>query len=212
MTYKNRKKLTNDEAYEVFGHAGMNDVRSLDDLHRHNGLSLKIIDNRRNTLLHIACQNGATEAVAWLIEQGVNVNAKNMSGHTPMHVTAMQCRESEFSRIVRYLYGKSPGLVNKIDFCGMTPIFHTILRHKDNSHRLSVLVNHGASLTVKNESGNTPVEYAVNCDSTMAVDYLHRQTIKRQNDLFTCRKEKLETINSHLDKILKILKGDKDVE
>jgi ankyrin repeat protein len=43
-------------------------------------------DKYGNTPLHDACSNGHTDMAKWLVSNGADINAKNDSGSTPLHL------------------------------------------------------------------------------------------------------------------------------
>ena len=80
------------------------------------------IDNKRNTLLHIASASGDSRLVLALVTRGADVSARNNFGMTPLHCAAS--------------YGMSPAIVaillrhgadpNAIDQDGDTPLMSAI--------------------------------------------------------------------------------------
>lgn len=82
-----------------------------------------------------------SETVRQQLEKGVNVNAKNDTGQTPLHVT-------QNKSIARMLILKGAD-VNAVDDVGMTPMFNK------EADLLKILIDAGADISQRSNKGNT---------------------------------------------------------
>ncbi|MDD3846907.1 MAG: ankyrin repeat domain-containing protein [Syntrophorhabdaceae bacterium] len=114
--------------------------------HSHNKLesheTVKTVDTEVQTLFSALYANNM-ETVRQQLEKGVNVNAKNDVGETPLHITQNKA-------IVKMLLLKGAD-VNSVDANNMTPIFNKEVEIS------KILVEAGADIHVKSKKGNTPL-------------------------------------------------------
>lgn len=66
-----------------------------------------------STALHMACFAGDFDTVKFLVEQGADLNAKNVDGLTPLQVA---CNKSEME-IVRFMIEKQMEMEMEMDTC-----------------------------------------------------------------------------------------------
>jgi ankyrin repeat protein len=105
---------------------------------------------RTKTALHWAAANGHVSIVRQLIDNGADVNAKDVLGRTPLHLGV------HHPQVVRVLI-QSGANVNARDFLQNTPL-HRGLRDPDV---VDALIQAGANVTATNTSGNTPLDIAI---------------------------------------------------
>ncbi|MGB3768001.1 MAG: ankyrin repeat domain-containing protein, partial [Phormidesmis sp.] len=99
-----------------------------------------------NTLL------SSDEAIArHLIEQGVDVNARDGKGNTPLHAVG------ESVEMARLLVDRGAN-VNAKDYQGSTPL-HNVFRQKTTAV-MALLIEQGADVNAISEGGMTPLHYA----------------------------------------------------
>ena len=78
---------TSDRASSVlFRREQKEDIYSIQKLSA-PGVDLFQLNQFRQTLLHLIAANGSTETVAWLLDQGLKVDAIDINGNTPLHVS-----------------------------------------------------------------------------------------------------------------------------
>ena len=82
-----------------------------------------------NTPLHIACMNGnsSLDIVRYLIEQNANVNARNINGETPLHISA----SNGFTKLTQELLKRKVN-VDVEDTSGRTPLICAALSNHDS--------------------------------------------------------------------------------
>jgi ankyrin repeat protein len=51
--------------------------------------ALTIVDNNKDTALHLAAMKGHVSIIKFLLEQGANIDAKDKFGATPLHLAAI---------------------------------------------------------------------------------------------------------------------------
>ena len=151
-----------------------------------HGANPNVADRDGDTPLHIACQTGRLDLVYCLLTaEECDPNAKNKAGLTPLELTS-----PEHSHIVNKLiaHGANPNVADRVgntplhiacqtgrldlvqslltvikcnpdakNKAGLTPLQVTSPWH---SHIVKELVTHGASPSVANSDGNTPLHIA----------------------------------------------------
>ena len=64
-----------------------NDIKMLrDNLKFYN---INIVDEKNNSLLHIAILNNNPEIVSFLVMNSINLNSQNEAGYTPLHFSIL---------------------------------------------------------------------------------------------------------------------------
>lgn len=104
-----------------------------------------------NTIsLNQAIENADEKLIKTLISGGVDVNAKNYFGETPLHVV----KDIEMAKL---LISKGAN-VNAKDKAGNTPVYKRI--SDSNKPIVELLIQNGADVNAKNENGETPLHIA----------------------------------------------------
>lgn len=78
-----------------------------------HGLSLNQNQYGGNTLLHLATKENNLALIKRLISFGIDINAKNEEGYTPLHIAAMK---AENDNILKYLLSQSADKTIKTEF------------------------------------------------------------------------------------------------
>ena len=111
-------------------------------------------NSSKQSPLHLAAYGGALGLIPMLIERGADVNAKDISGQTPLHKILCSKVHAPFD-MVRFLLGKNAN-VNAQDHKHDTPLHFIISSYKsDGLARL--LLEHGANIHARNRRGETPL-------------------------------------------------------
>jgi ankyrin repeat protein len=100
--------------------------------------------------MHFMAENRIAEAVAWLLEQGADINAQDMFGQTPLHLaidSEADCARQEY------------------DKTGVSSLSGEITK---------LLLEHGADMNAKTSKGRTPLAIARAMGHTVAVEELKR--------------------------------------
>lgn len=119
-----------------------------------------------DSLLHIAVRNGSTKIVKMLINNDININAKNSNGDTPLHELAdsIHLSKNKLENIFELLMDDDIKL-NIKNKNGNTPLHIAILEM--NFIIAKLLIEEGAKRTKRNNSGKTPLSIAKKLILTM---------------------------------------------
>lgn len=128
-------------------------------------------DRWGDTALHIATHLGCEETVAALLDQRVDVNARNEDGDTPLHF-------AQTAAIAKLLLanGASANIPNEPNqwrngcFCGNQTALH-VASDSGRAEVVSVLIQYGADVMAREENGKTALHRA---GSAKIVDMLLR--------------------------------------
>ena len=127
-------------------------------LHR-NGSSVDLRGHVGKSPLHAAAYTGEFEMVRVLLDYGLNVNALDDMGSTPLNF-ALEYRSSNIDpRVVRFLLnnGADPNVLAQAQG-GNTPLHRASRSGRIELVRL--LVEHGANVEVRDNQGRTPMDVA----------------------------------------------------
>ena len=118
-------------------------------------------DQRKSNALHHAALQGAARALILLLEHGADVDAKNLSGQTALHIACQfeltrQWSTSEAIILGLLKHGASP---NAQDKAGNTPLHHAC--DEGAWSTVNLLLEHGATVQMTNLQGLTPLHFAV---------------------------------------------------
>jgi len=140
-----------------------------------NSADLDIQDMEGRTLLHMAAYQGLFKVAQMLLQRDgavkKHVNARNKKGQTALHLAS----EYHYPRIVALLL--KVGLdVDAQDNDNMTPLLLASGRDTFDDARgtatAQVLLEHGASVHVRNKNGQTPLHLASQCHHSSIVALL----------------------------------------
>lgn len=113
------------------------------------------------SLLHYASGSGCLEIVTVLLQQGVDPNALDRGGHTPLYAVANECGMESGPHVARALIAAGAD-VNAHGGVTRATALHMAARRGHVAIAL-VLIEAGASLDAIDSKGETPVDRAVNC-------------------------------------------------
>lgn len=110
-------------------------------------------------------ENENIEGVKNLLDQGVDINAKDDFGQTPLHLAV----NHENVKIIELLINQGAD-VNGVDANGNTPIFMVSSLDKKI---IKLLLEYGTDPNIKNNDGRTILDMAYEENSTDIVELLH---------------------------------------
>lgn len=132
------------------------DVNKLKELVAADPSVVSSTDKMGKTPLHIAASNNQLIAATFLMEHGVDVNARDKNGG----FTALDLALSSFHYIemVRLLIEHGAN-VNTASSQGVTPLDEAAMRGQKDA--IELLVAKGADVNARDEKGNTPLLWAL---------------------------------------------------
>ncbi len=114
------------------------------------------------TLLHAASGYGDAAIVGLLLRLGLDPNAHDGGGHTPLYCLGNECAVPGAGGIVRILTGGGAD-VNAADGVKRCTPLHMAAR-RGNAEIAEALIECGADLEARDSLGDTPLRRAVNCN------------------------------------------------
>jgi ankyrin repeat protein len=123
--------------------------------------------------IHEAARNGNIEVVKQYIAAGVDVNAKNSFGMTPLHYAA----GADHKEIAELLIAKGAD-VNAKNESGSTPLFGVI-----DGEIVELLIAKGADVNAKSDDGKTPLDWAIRRKHPETADLLRKHGGKTGEEL-----------------------------
>ena len=122
------------------------------------GVMFSFIKNIFNKTLHKACVKGDIEAVKQFLGDGVDVNAEDENGWTPLHGAAWWGH----TETAKFLIGSGAD-VDAQDAAGNTPLHFSAERgHKEIAE---LLIAKGANVNAIEAQGKTPLGWATHPDN-----------------------------------------------
>lgn len=114
------------------------------------------LDEFGRTILHYVGLRGYLDFARYLVvELGLDVNAKDKNGWTPLHFA---CQEQQVA-MVEYLLGKLAE-IDVQDANGNTPLSNAVFNYRGNQALIPLLLKCGANPEMKNFHGVSPQELA----------------------------------------------------
>nr|WP_239989175.1 ankyrin repeat domain-containing protein [Corallococcus macrosporus] len=114
------------------------------------GVAPEAVDSKKSTPLHVAAEHGSVSCIAPLAKGGVPVDALDASGRTAL----FEARQADVAQALIDA-GANPNAGK-----GWTPL-HQHARFKERGPVIEVLLKAGADASLKNGSGQTPVQEAL---------------------------------------------------
>ena len=129
---------------ELAATRGLSDVFHL--LTKEKSFDFNKINDDGETLLTFAATSGKFDSVKFLLDNGAEVNVKNLSGDTALSC-AVRSRAAPVLEIVRLLLAHGAAVNTKNDHCE-TPLL--IAAHRNADKVANLLIEHGCDTTSKN--------------------------------------------------------------
>ncbi len=134
------------------------DVKTFDELAQPADLNA-VTDTERWNLLHRALVSvshaPAPAMIKRLIERGVDVNARDYYGNTPLHYAARLKRLEPIDMLLA-----AGATIDPVNTDGLTPLRLMLMSKPTNLHAIELLLSRGADMNHKVEGGRTVREYA----------------------------------------------------
>jgi ankyrin repeat protein len=111
----------------------------------------RFVKNPRMTGLHLASFFGIGEAIKTMLQQGVEINAADQEGRTPLSRAAGNGHEL----VVKLLLDRGPRLETKDDVFGQTPL--SVAAQNGHDLVVKLLLDKGADPETKKTGGQTPL-------------------------------------------------------
>ena len=128
-----------------------------------------LTDGERN-LLHVAIAYGRVDHARELIHRGIDVNAQDVNGETPLHYAAVHCVPETAQLILEH-----GGDVSLLDKHGNTPLWCAAFNARGSYETVNLLLQHGAMPTHKNMHGKSPLDFARQIEDKRLIDLLLRE-------------------------------------
>lgn len=126
--------------------------KSTFQLLKEQGVSFAHLDADNNNLLHVLAQNkNVGDAFTYLVQQGLNINARNSKNQTPLLIAADWADETTIKQIVRI-----GGLTDLVDEEGNSAL-HLSVKNKNEGAVVYLLKGMKTMINVPNEEGMTPL-------------------------------------------------------
>ncbi|EAL68440.1 ankyrin repeat-containing protein [Dictyostelium discoideum AX4] len=144
----------------------------------YEGINVNITNEDKNSALHYFCQKfrspNCQEPFSIFLKKGVNVNAQNKNGETPLH-------KSIFNNTVRLLMVNmlldAGAEVNVLNSRGESPLHFAVRLGREDL--VSVLVKAGADITIKGNEKKTCYELSLTIGNQRVINFL-----KNVQDIF----------------------------
>jgi len=151
------------------------------------------LDKNFMSCLHYAAEssNDVSDIIWLLVSKGLNVNARDIDGETPLLKASMFGHFNNIKALIEL--GANVSITSKN---GSTCLHYTSESCKDTSEVIKLLVSNGLDLNAKDENGNTPLHSAARSG--------HVNNVKELIKLGT----NLSITNNHRDNALHVCDSD----
>lgn len=136
------------------------------EIFKRHGAALHVRDYEKDTPMHVACVNGRTHVVQWLLKQGWDVNEQTGCYLTPLHLSA----EKGNVDICKLLLDHGAEVnASQLNFCNR-PIHYAAC--SGSADVVKLLVSSGANTQVRNDQNKTALDLAKEKNFHHIVKYL----------------------------------------
>jgi uncharacterized protein len=143
-------------ADSIHSAASKGDLAKVKELLKQDPASIASTDNMGRTPLHVAAEHAQKDVVAYLLENGADVNAKDRNGgFTPLDLALSSFHAKD---IVPLLLDKGAD-VNTASKQGLTPLDEVAMRGQ--KELVEMLLKHNAIVDARDSKGNTPLLWAI---------------------------------------------------
>lgn len=107
--------------------------------------------------IHEATEHGSLKDITYFLENGVNINEKDINGRTPLHYAGQV-------EIIKYLIEHGADVNAKSNYYGRTPLYYRTQNWERMDNVLELihcLVENGANVNIKDDEGHTPLQCAI---------------------------------------------------
>ncbi|KAJ5076380.1 ankyrin repeat ph and sec7 domain containing protein secg-related [Anaeramoeba ignava] len=114
----------------------------------------------KNSNLLISCEKSSLSDIKLLIEQGANINSKNIYNQSVFHLACRNSNENSFE-IIKYLIENNADVKSKAN-TNQTPL-HYVCRYQQNENSLEIikyLISKGVNINDRNNEDETPLHLA----------------------------------------------------
>jgi ankyrin repeat protein len=133
-----------------------------------SGLDFSYADSNGTSLLLIAAQNNSSAIIEYLLHLNLNINYKDNYGRTALYYSCGNNSTDSLNLILSY----NPYIDNQTSE-GRTPLIFAV--QEGNANAVKLLLNKGANPNIKDFSGKTARDYAL---ETPDVDYVDTEQLK----------------------------------
>jgi len=137
-------------------------------------------DGNKISPLHVAVKNDDLSMVTYLLGlKSVNVNAGDNHEITALHTAVLKGNIDIITLLLENSNKQRPIDINIQESVGNTPLHVAVLSCKKNGDQktkqvITLLVNHQAKLTIKNDKGKTPLDIARDMQNQPLIDFLEQ--------------------------------------
>jgi ankyrin repeat protein len=154
---------------------------------------------RGKKAIHFAIDYGCTNAVAFLIEHGLHIHARDVSGYTPLHLACLNLNEDIIDLLI-----KAGGDVNEVHpVNGRTPL-HSACEYS-NAEGIKLLLAAGANVMARRKDGKTPLHDLCKANCVNGIDLLvsygadvHARDNRGKTPIFSAITHMNEDVLKHL--------------
>ena len=134
---------------------GEKDCPELCEILLKHDAEINAVDEDGNQPLHFACQKAHTETVKWMMSLGMDANAVNKHGQTPLHTAAGG--EKDYPELCEILL-KHDAEINAVDEDGNQPLHFAC--QKAHTETVKWMMSLGMDANAVNKHGQTPLHTA----------------------------------------------------